>query len=246
MQRFLSVGALCATLFAPIALNAAELSDQERAILISHYDKNGDGTLSDQEKQRALRRKDKDGDGLVDAEMVSRLQKQARKLIVTEWMGALDATTVTRRNSKQDQLKVSISKSVPVGGLHMAFVFLKWGDLQKKIGKGQGSKQAYSNWDGELVVAGAVPQKVDGIAFDDRKNKLPKVGSGADRLTEESRHKVAWEAGVVGATDGLLIRLVSPRPGMSGSITAGAHTIPFAISGIPAGTTLPNGHVVEE
>lgn len=59
----------------------------------------------------------------------------------------------------------------------------------------------------------------------------PREGSGRDKLDESDDPAVVkWRAGVVGATDGLLIRIDLDRPEASGEIKAGQHVIPFEIT----------------
>ncbi len=63
----------------------------------------------------------------------------------------------------------------------------------------------------------------------------PGVGSGVDELVKDNtKRQVTWEAGVVGATDGLLIRLDLPLGSTSGQIKAGKFTIPFRVTPLSA------------
>jgi hypothetical protein len=57
---------------------------------------------------------------------------------------------------------------------------------------------------------------------------LAGFGSGRDTLIRDSESSmVAWKSGVVGATDGLLIRLELRQAETRGVIQAGNFTVPF-------------------
>ena len=63
----------------------------------------------------------------------------------------------------------------------------------------------------------------------------PGPGSGFDELVEDkSKSQVTWEAGVVGATDGLLVRLDMQTSTTAGEIKAGRHIIRYRVSPLPA------------
>jgi hypothetical protein len=68
-----------------------------------------------------------------------------------------------------------------------------------------------------------------------RRHRGPGQGSGADELVQSQGHQIVWKAGVVGALDGLLIRIASDSPTMSGNIVAGKFAIPFSVT--PGETT---------
>ena len=138
-------------------------------------------------------------------------------------------------------MRVTITQSLKGKRGYVSFIHLQWGDLDKKIGRGEGGKKSYSDWAGKVVARGALVERVTGIAFDDKKGKTAKEGSGADQILSEKQQQVTWASGVVGATDGLVIRLISPKATISGEITAGKFTIPFSITPLKAGTLLPNG-----
>ena len=59
----------------------------------------------------------------------------------------------------------------------------------------------------------------------------PREGSGRDLLLpSDDESVVSWEAGVIGATDGLLIKLELDSPEATGEIQAGVFTIPFMVA----------------
>ena len=59
----------------------------------------------------------------------------------------------------------------------------------------------------------------------------PREGSGRDLLLpSDDDSVVSWEAGVIGATDGLLIKLELDSPEATGEIQAGVFTIPFMVA----------------
>ena len=59
----------------------------------------------------------------------------------------------------------------------------------------------------------------------------PQEGSGVDELIRDGDpSKVTWEAGVVGATDGLLIKLKLPAGETTGTVQAGQFTHAFTIT----------------
>ena len=59
----------------------------------------------------------------------------------------------------------------------------------------------------------------------------PGPGSGRDRLDDAAGAKINWQAGVVGAYDGLLIKITSDKPDVTATLTAGKFTIPIKITG---------------
>lgn len=185
------------------------------------------------------------------AEGRAKLMKQLR---------AMQADAFEFKNSGQDMVKGFTSFSKPAGDTYVAYVFLDWGDLNNLIKKCGADK--YSNWDGYVQVSGGTAEVVRKFAFDDgtthklnvppsgtvagkraagRKNAGPGPGSGRDALIAgDDPSKVAWRSGVVGATDGLLIKLTLAAPQATGEVKAGNFTFPFTIKpAAEAAATIP-------
>lgn len=67
----------------------------------------------------------------------------------------------------------------------------------------------------------------------------PQEGSGVDALVADGDHtRVTWEAGVVGATDGLLIELDLPADGGAVTVQAGEFTQEYVITPLPDEKTI--------
>ena len=157
------------------------------------------------------------------------------------------AQTITKANSPQDKLLVEISYAVPQANGYVAELKIVWGDLDNLIKKC--GKQYYSNWDGSVDITSGTGLVIHKIQFDDQSNhKLtppgktpagPGPGSGRDQLLTSEGTKIEWKAGVVGALDGLAIRITNASSLMTGTIKAGNFTIPFTIGPAPAGTATP-------
>lgn len=235
---------LCVLLLAGAA-GAADLSPTERATLLRHFDRDKDGQLDDQEKSRAMGRADRNHDGQVGEQEVERLRKVARAIGIKEWWKAIGDQEATKQRSPQDRLWVKTTHSLPSGaGGYAAFVLLRWGDLDDALGKGDGGKERYSNWDGGLAVEPGSARVVEELAFDDAKGREPGVGRGADKLLRQGDARVvSWKAGVVGATDGLLIRLELAQPSGKVQLKTGGFDLTFDITPAKPGITLPNGTV---
>lgn len=111
---------------------------------------------------------------------------------------------------------------------YIAYVYLNWGDLDKLIPNI--SSNFYKNWDGHVKVQeAAYATVIQEFAFDSGTTE-PRIGSGRDKLLkDETSSQVRWLAAVVGATDGLLIKLEMHKPEARGEIKAGPYMIPFEI-----------------
>jgi len=59
----------------------------------------------------------------------------------------------------------------------------------------------------------------------------PGPGSGRDELDVASGKTIIWQAGVVGAFDGLLIQITSDKADVTATLTAGKFTVPVKITG---------------
>ncbi len=162
--------------------------------------------------------------------------------------------TITRENSSSDKLRIELTHShVNKDGKNVAFVRIVWGDLDNVIVGG--GRQYYSDWDGSLALTSATGEVVRKIAFDDgtatsrpaaagterprwrRHNASqpahhggPGSGSGQDEMIQSQGSQITWKAGVVGALDGLLIKVTSDSASISGTIVAGKFTVPFTIT----------------
>ena len=98
-----------------------------------------------------------------------------------------------------------------------------WGDLDRLIDRC--SREYYSNWDGSFTVDGGTVQLARKLRFEDRRDRDPAEGSGVDKIVEESEAQVAWLAGVVGATDGLVFKLVFDSLDSSATLEIGGFTV---------------------
>lgn len=164
------------------------------------------------------------------------------------------AQRIERQNSPEDKLVVEVTNSAPVGGSYVAYVKVAWGDLDNMIKKD--GKQYYSPWNGNLKLSvpavGAIDEK---IQFDDGVGKAstkpttvvakpkapassgPHAGSGRDEVEVAAGADVTWEAAVVGALDGLRIKITSSSPVMDGTLVAGKFTVAIHIVGGTGGVT---------
>ena len=145
------------------------------------------------------------------------------------------AKRFTYANSDEDLLRGFITYSRKTHDGYVAYVLLRWGDLDRKI---QGcSKEHYSNWDGHVKVSAGRARVARKIAFDDGARRTdadkgggPGPGSGRDRIVPDGDpSKIVWQAGVVGATDGLLIRLDLPGPRAVCRVKAGNFSFNLAV-----------------
>jgi hypothetical protein len=162
------------------------------------------------------------------AALRARILKEVRKLADQQ---------IDKSRSPQDKLTGFVTFSVPANAStdypYAAYVYLKWGDLDKVIKKG--GKEYYSNWDGHVKVQeSARASIVQEFAFEDKGRRQPGPGSGRDDLVKDGNPaQVDWKSGVVGATDGLLVILSLQKPEASGEIAAGPFTIPYTVSPRP-------------
>lgn len=132
------------------------------------------------------------------------------------------AKTVEKKNSDSDLVRVHMSYAKEVDGKLVAYVFVHWGDLDRKITY---SRDHYANWDGNIAVEGGKLKLYKKIRFDDRSGKEPRKGSGVDKLGRRSTGQVAWQSGVVGGTDGLVFKVAFENSASSVKVNAGGHTI---------------------
>lgn len=243
LPRVLLAAGAALVLTPTVASAATTFTTDERAILIERFDRDGDGSLSTAEQARAVGRSDRDGDGQLSREEAERLQRVARNLIVKRWLDALGSQTSREQRARGEQLEVTVSRSLNRDGTHVAFLYVRWGDLRRQQA-GHGRRH-YGNWDGSLLVTGAIAQVVDGIRFDDARGRLPRAGRGADRITSDQPHEITWDAGTVGGTDGLLIRVISHQAEFSGTLSCGGIDVPVSVRGLARGTELPDGSTAE-
>ena len=147
---------------------------------------------------------------------------------------------INKTRSENDHLRGFITYSIKENGdkksdrAYAAYIFLNWGDLHKKIPTC--SSDYYSNWDGHVKVREAgYASVVQEFAFDDQANRVPREGTGVDMLIKDSTSsQVVWKSAVVGATDGLLIKLAMHKQEAKGEIQIGPYNIPYEIRPRPA------------
>lgn len=161
-------------------------------------------------------------------------KREIRKNIIKQVKKYIDVE-FNKTRSANDHLHGFVTYSIADGGTDKndrqfaAYIFLNWGDLYEKIPNI--SSKYYSNWDGCVKIREAgYASVVQEFAFDDRKNREPKVGTGIDKLLKDSTSsQVRWRSAVVGATDGLLIKLALHKQEAKGEIQIGPYNIPFII-----------------
>lgn len=168
------------------------------------------------------------------------------------------AMTFEEKNSDKDLLRGRVTHSSPSKDDekgYTAYILVRWGDLDNKIP--DISPDYYSNWDGYVKVQqGGKASVVKEFAFDDHNDRTggvggrdglgrdsgkrpgsrdePGEGSGTDMIIKDTEPSmVAWKSGIVGATDGLLIKLELKKPEAKGSIRAGNFIIPYEITPKP-------------
>jgi len=113
---------------------------------------------------------------------------------------------------------------------YVAYIYLNWGDLDDLIPRC--SSKFYQNWDGHVKIQEAgYCTVVQEFFFDDGKNRKPRIGTGIDQLIKDATsQQVRWLSGIVGHTDGLLIKIEMNKPTCRGEIKAGKFVVPFSIS----------------
>ncbi len=178
-------------------------------------------------------------------------QAEAKQEAMRTHIKQATAMQFEHKNSDADLLRGKLTYAVPAkdGDGYTAYLHIQWGDLDKLITKN--SAAYYSNWDGSVKLQQAgTCSVVKEFAFDDRNGTIGGVeekdglgrdsgrkdavpgesgaGSGRDTLIRDDDHSiVAWKSGVVGATDGLLIRLDLKKPETRGVLEIGNFTVPF-------------------
>jgi hypothetical protein len=212
-----------------------------------------ESSSKDRETERQEQRK------AARAEMLEKRKEQAkqrgeyRKLVMGN-----TAMEFEKKNSDSDLLRGRITYSMPdkddASG-YVAYIYVSWGDLDNKIP--DISPDYYSNWDGYVKVQQAGKASVvKEFAFDDHNHRdggvgrrdgigrdssrrtgdrsEPGQGVGTDMIIKDTESSmVAWKSGIVGATDGLLIKLELKKPEARGTIKAGNFTISYEIVSKP-------------
>jgi len=193
------------------------------------------------------------------AERTERVDKKHKARIkAVQKVKPLVDVTFERKRSDTDMLRGFVTYSVPAEkddkAAYVAYVFVRWGDLDNKLTEHK--KEYYHNWDGFVKVKAGRAEVTREFAFDDgtargrksrksaggrdrsskaRRDQGPGEGSGRDKLLNEKDPScVVWKSGVVGATDGLLIRLTLRHPAASGSMKVGKFSVPLDIKPKPA------------
>lgn len=167
--------------------------------------------------------------------------------------------TIEKQNSPQDKLRIDVTHSELREGKHVAFIRIVWGDLDNLIKEGgrqyfsdwDGSvtfqnatglvvhKIAFD--DGKATTRPANqktntasrPGHEKGLSDHHPKREAtsqPDQQNGRDQLIDASGPVIEWKAGVVGAIDGLLIKVTSEKPTVEATIKAGKFTVPVKIT----------------
>lgn len=181
----------------------------------------------------------------------------AKQAAVHKHIDQAQTMVFDEKNSDLDLLHARLSYATPAkdGNGYTAYLHVEWGDLNHLIDKN--GPEHYSNWDGsvKLLQAGKA-SVVKEFAFDDHNRSTGGVerrdglgrdsgkkaakpgesgyGSGRDTLIRDGDNSiVAWKSAVVGATDGLLIRLDLKMAYTRGTLQAGNFMIPFVVQPLP-------------
>jgi len=134
------------------------------------------------------------------------------------------AEVIEKVNSEQDLLRVYVSYAREQDdGTYVVKVAAVWGDLDKVVDKC--SPQHYANWDGTFSVDGGTAALARKLRFEDRRDKEPGEGSGADKIVEQTETQVVWLSGVVGAVDGLVFKATFDSLDSSATLDVGGFTV---------------------
>ena len=185
-------------------------------------------------------------------------QKEAavQKEKIDKHIQSATASEYEEKNSELDLMRAKLTYAIQQpDGHYTAYLHIRWGDLNNYI-LHNGSVH-YSNWDGNLKLQqGGNATVVKEYAFDDRDgttggvdetdglgrdsgkkpatNNQPGEGSGRDAIIRDDSPIVAWKSGVVGATDGLLLKLDLRQAETRGTLQLGKFSIPFVTQLRPA------------
>lgn len=102
---------------------------------------------------------------------------------------------------------------------YVAYIRARWGDLNNVVKKSR--PMHYENWSGYVKVLSAKSVSiVRGIALEG--NHAVGQGKGGDSILNlRSKKMVAWKSGIIGATDGIVIKIELHGPFASGSLKFG-------------------------
>ncbi len=134
------------------------------------------------------------------------------------------AEMVEKVNSPEDLLRVYVGYARQLDdGTFAVTVMAVWGDLDRQIDTI--SSEFYANWDGSLTVTDGTVALARKVRFDARKGREPAEGSGVDKLGEATDTQIVWQAGVVGAVDGLMFKINFASLDSSATFEAGGQTV---------------------
>ncbi len=143
------------------------------------------------------------------------------------------AEMIERVNTEQDLLRVYVTYAEPnEDGTHSLVVIAVWGDLDRELD--DISSEYYSNWDGVFTVTGGTVELCRRIRFDARDEREPAEGSGVDKLGEQSEVEIEWQAGVIGATDGLGFSVTVDSLDSYATLEIGGHLVEIIPTPPPA------------
>lgn len=200
------------------------------------------------EKRPKIRHQEKQ-EQRVQREEKAKQEAAVRQEALTKHIKEATAVEFEQKNSELDLMRGKLTyATLQPDGHYTAYLHIRWGDLDQFIP--QIASVHYSNWDGSVKLQqGGVATVVKEFAFDDRdgttggvdepgglgqdsgkKDAKPREvgnGSGRDAITHDNSPIVAWKSGVVGATDGLLLKLDLRQAETRGTLQLGKFSIPF-------------------
>lgn len=189
------------------------------------------------EKSKQVKAKEQKADKEKKKAAAKKLAKVCQRILND--VSERKATKFEKVNIASDLLRGYVTNSKPAGKgdkrSFVAHIYIQWGDLDNKIPKC--SSKFYQNWDGYVKVQEAGwASVVKEFKFDSGKGE-PQVGSGRDKMVKSAKSsQVVWKSGIVGSTDGILVKLDLHKSTAKGSIKVGKFVIPYVItpaSGVP-------------
>lgn len=144
------------------------------------------------------------------------------------------AEAIERQNNKEDILRGYTTYSVQEGQAFVAYVYLRWGDLDNVVIANP--DQHFRPWDGFLRIDGGAAEVVA---------KYPSYGNNPSVqhstsitkldtvVTQKGPSCVEWRSSSAGSTAGVTVKLTLRAPTAAGVLRAGNFTVPFKIMPLP-------------
>lgn len=172
--------------------------------------------------------------GVAAAQFVDPAKPDPRRSYYQQ-LSTLRADVFERQNSKEDILRGCTTYSVADGQQYVAYIQLRWGDLDRQLMGSAG--RYYRNWDGFLTVDGGSAEVV--VRAPDYSNVSPSVKSSSTAIppettvTQKGASRVEWRAGSSGNQGGVIVKLTLRGPQASGVFKAGNFTLNYKILPAP-------------